>query len=515
MSTYSFGGWKNGWKLSITALVMVIVIALIAGSLSPTVNLSVQASSEGTEESNGDAGADYVTYLPALFWPRTENIVGMQMGGFSTSAGINKVADTQSYWVGGVPILWSEVESSRGVYNWTSADAQGVHYKNASNEGLTIIGNVRSTPAWARLYSQYYCGPMQSQYFDEFANFMYQVVSRYSYAPYNVKYWEIWNEPDVAPSQVGTNYESQFGCWGNINDAYYGGGYYANMLKVVYPAIKSANPNAQVLVGGLLMNCNPNKSSSCKETKFFEGILRNGGGPFFDGVTFHAYDYYSYTWGTSYENNLGTYQNNVNWSSQWNTTGPVLIEKTNYLKTILANYGVTGKYLMNTEVALNCRICTGENVSPYNENPTPAFETTKAYYIAQAYAAALNIGLKANLWYRLLGWPEQNTELLDPNLTEHEGFVAYRVASQKLGGATSLGEISGADVSSMSGIKGYKFNYRNRKIWVVWSLDGNDHSVILTSSGTLVGITDALGNAQTLSTSITITRKPVYIEWTP
>jgi hypothetical protein len=127
----------------------------------------------------------------------------------------------------------------------------------------------------------------------------------------------------------------------------------------------------------------------------------------------------------------------------------------------------------------------------------------------------MNVGLKANLWYSLPGWADQNSGLLNPNLSEREGFVAYRVASQKLMGVTNLGEISGADMSSTSGIKGYKFNYRNRKTWVVWSLDGNDHPVTLTSSGTLTAITDALGNAQPLSTSLTITRKPLYIEWTP
>lgn len=482
--------------------------------VSPAATRSIQTSSDHTEANNDESGGEYTTYLPALFWPRNENGIGMQMGSFTESGGLEKIADTKTYWVGGIPVLWSDVEVTRGVYDWNSTNKKADQFRNASDEGLIIVGNVRSTPSWARLYSNYFCGPMQSQYFDEFADFMYEVVSRYSVPPYNVKYWEIWNEPDVAPSELGTNYDSQFGCWGDVNDSYYGGSYYASMLKVVYPAIKRANPYAQVLVGGLLMNCNPNKSSSCKASKFFEGILRNNGGPYFDGVSFHAYDYYSYTWKTSYEDNIGTYQNNTNWSSTWNTTGPVLIEKTNYLKSVLAKYGVAGKYLLNTEVALNCRICTDVNVPPYNENPTPTFETTKAYYIAQAYAAAINVGLRANLWYRLPGWPEQNTELINPDLTEREGFVAYRVASQKLAGVSNLGEINSGDVSSTTGIKGYKFSYKNRNIWVVWSLDGNDHPVTLLSGGTLSAITDALGNEQPLSTSITITIKPVYIEWT-
>jgi hypothetical protein len=509
----SFLKGKHGWNVVIVSIVMIMVITLGLVNVTSAATRSIQASSTKDKTINNEPDTPYVNYLPALFWPRTANLVGMQTNGFSAGAGLNKIADTDTYWVGGIPVIWSEIESTRGVYDWTEADKKAIQWSNAANMGLSIIGNVRSTPSWAQQYSGYYCGLMKSQYYDDFAQFMYRVVSRYSIPPYNVQYWEIWNEPDVDHNSAQP--DSQFGCLGDVNDSYYGGGNYANLLKVVYPAIKSANPKAQVLVGGLLMDCNPNKSSSCKAGKYFAGILRNGGGPYFDGISFHAYDHYSYTWNTSTEKNLGTYQNNTNWSSAWNTTGPVLIEKANFLNSVMATYGVTGKYLLNTEVALLCSICTGVNVPPYNENPTPAFETTKAYYIAQAYAAALNIGLKANLWFSLLGWSDKNTQLLNSDLSEREGFVAYRVASQKLAGATSLGEITSADVSSTSGIRGYKFDYHNRKTWVVWSLDGNNHGVTLTSSGTLTAITDALGNAQTVSTSITITRKPLYIEWTP
>ncbi len=55
---------------------------------------------------------------------------------------------------------------------------------------------------------------------------MLQVVTRYSAAPYHVKVWEIWNEPDVAHQLVGL--DSQFGCWGDQDDDYYGGGYYGD-----------------------------------------------------------------------------------------------------------------------------------------------------------------------------------------------------------------------------------------------------------------------------------------------
>jgi len=64
---------------------------------------------------------------------------------------------------------------------------------------------------------------------------MKALVVCYSVAPYNVKYWELWNEPDIAASSFPGN--NIFGCWGDPGDAYFGGGYYTVMLKVIYPKI--------------------------------------------------------------------------------------------------------------------------------------------------------------------------------------------------------------------------------------------------------------------------------------
>ena len=79
---------------------------------------------------------------------------------------------------------------------------------------------------------------------------------------------------------------------GDINDPYFGGEFYAQMLKAAYPAIKAADPQAQVLVGGLLLD-NPDVATN-NTALFLEGILRGGGSPFFDAVSFHCY---SYSWG--------------------------------------------------------------------------------------------------------------------------------------------------------------------------------------------------------------------------
>jgi len=331
---------------------------------------------------------------------------------------------------------------------------------------------------------------MQSQYFDSYAKFIVQLVSRYSVPPYNVKYWEIWNEPDVDPSLVSA--ESPYGCWGNQSDPYYGGGYYAEMLKVVYPQIKAADPQAQVLVGGLLLDCDPRPGAGCAKVgnnnrppKFLEGILINNGGPYFDGVSFHSYDFY--------QGQSGQYYNG-NWSSAWNTTGPVLLAKAQFIKSLLSQYGVSGKFLMNTELGLLCDSCSHD----------PVFESTKAYYVAQSYAAAIAQDLQANIWFSVLGW--HNSGLLNADLSPRPAFMALQFSRNELYNAIWV-----RDVTEYAGVKGYEFQRGNRRIWILWSLDGNTHSITLPDVP--LAAWDTLGDSIPPAASINIDLNPFYLEW--
>jgi hypothetical protein len=262
------------------------------------------------------------------------------------------------------------------------------------------------------------------------------------------------------------------------------------MLKVVYPAIKAADPQAQVLVGGLLLDCdpvNPPPGKDCAPSRYMEGILRGGGADYFDGISYHAYDFYM--------GGIGGY-GNANWHSSSTSTGPVLIAKTRYLQGLLAAYGVTGKYLMNTEAAILCDGCVNH----------ANFDLTKAYYVPEAYAAALAYGLRANLWYEFTGW--RNSNLVDQNLNPLPAYTSYDFLSTELGDADYLREIH-----DYANIMGYEFKHNNRNIWLLWSLDGNDQLVNLPELP--LAIFDALGNSIPNANSILVNAKPVYIEFTP
>jgi hypothetical protein len=225
---------------------------------------------------------------------------------------------------------------------------------------------------------------------------------------------------------------------------------------------------------------------------FLEGILRhnglNDGGNYFDGANFHAYDYY-------YQGKPGHYGNS-NWQSGWSTTGPVLVAKARFVESLLSQYGVTGKFLMNTESAILCDACSND----------PAFEATKASYVAQAYAAGIAEGLRANIWYSVLGW--RNSNLLNADLSPRPAYTALQFSRSELRNALWV-----RDVSEYTGVKGYEFQRGDRRVWVVWSLDGNTQTVSLP--GVPLAAWDVLGNSVSPAASMDIDLNPRYLEWNP
>lgn len=411
------------------------------------------------------------------------------MGGVELSAPeqIETVAQAGAGWVRYF-IDWSAIEPAPGNRNWEAVNYLENALKQSSSLGVRFIFVIDNTPAWA-LKPGYNCGPVSIDQFPAMVAFFQDLIKRYSKSPYNVHDWELWNEEDAA---------NFLGCWGNPGDPYYGGGYYASMLKQAYPAMKTVDPQAQVLVGGLLLDCDPinppainNKPGQfrdCSSSKFLEGILQQGGGDFFDGISFHAYDYY---YG-------GTNQyGNPNWNSAWNTTGPALIAKVKFIRDVLAKYNQTDKYLMDTELAIICGKDGTEPVCQSNE-----FNTAKTNYVALAIATSKAEGLKSTFWYCLRGW--RASQLVDSNLQPLSAFKAFQFSAKEFGSAEYKG-----DITQFAGTKGYEFSLNGERLWFLWSLDGANHSILLPSMPSSVNNVygDKLSNAQ----QIVVTSEPIYI----
>lgn len=425
-------------------------------------------------------------------------VIGVQLHPVTSEDAFNLVTDAKTSWMRIQSLKWSSIEVNQGERNWDAMVDLDQTLIRAAQAGIKTILIVHSTPTWAQSELNAPCSRIQNEDLPAFASFLSDAVARYSKPPFNIEYWEIWNEPDVGYVPEMAN--APFGCWGDYDDKYFGGGYYAQVLKYAYPAIKAADPSAKVLVGGLLLDCDPRGTVSyCnlvghneKPPKYLEGILINGGGNYFDGVSFHAYDYFP-----NYDPQFGRYSND-NWGASWNSTGPVSSLKAQYVREVLSKYGFGDKFILNTEAALICIDQTDPGCS------TPQFEYTKAYYLAHAYGGAIKDNLTANIWYSLLGW--RNSGLIYDDLTTRPAYSAYVTARTQLKDSQFTQEIY-----SYSGVRVLEYQHGKQTTWLAWSLDGANHTITLPSIPTYIH--DFQGLSITPTQELEISLIPLYLDW--
>ncbi len=124
---------------------------------------------------------------------------------------------------------WAYVEPKAGRQDWAHSDLVMAH---AQRQGIKVIARLGFVPEWARpkettpLY-------LDEAHFADFGRYAAAFAARYADS---VEHIIIWNEPNLALE------------WGfEPPDPVK----YTQMLRVVYPMIKAANPNVQVLAGAL------------------------------------------------------------------------------------------------------------------------------------------------------------------------------------------------------------------------------------------------------------------------
>jgi len=481
-----------------------LVIAISCGSLFAASTKYTTIGSVNPALANPSVSG--TVYLPLILTsgnPKEPTIFGVESHKV-TGTHLDRLNEAGTYWVRRNGLLWSEVEKTEGVYDWNAVSNLEQEMINASSNGMEMILVVRSAPAWAQQLPGVFCGPIKPEKLEAFGDFMYLAVQKYSQPPYNVKYWQMWNEPDADPDYIedpGPGWP--FGCWGDEGAADYGGGYYADMLEVVYPRIIQADDQAQVVLGGLLLSCPPDAPHTCRlQSKFLEGVLKhnghNDGKDYFDITAIHAYDYYG--------GFLGGFGNSA-WNSWWDGEGPVAIKKAQFIRSVLGKpeYGASNKEIMVTENAL---LCTGDLCDPNDPESDPDFVTTKAYYIAKVYAASIYEGFPATIWYDLSSNSFRISSLLKKDLTYTDAFWAFQTAKNSLRDSDSFGKIS------ESGVAGYKFDRGDRTIWLVWSLDGSTHAFSLPSEP--LSAWDVLNNPVSVTgTTMQVGMEPIYLEWLP
>jgi len=444
-----------------------------------------------TQQQPATAQEDAKVFVPAFFkgWPYTPSF-GVQMINFNS---LDKAVEADNYWIRYNGLEWSKIQpNNASEWNWAAVAELEEDLVEASAAGMEIILIIRSTPTWAQKIPGYYCGPMKPGNISDFAAFMRKVVAKYTAKPYNVKYFEIWNEPDVPP--IENLEQSQWGCWGDAQAPYFGGGYYAEMLKQVYPAIKSVNPNAQVMLGGLLLDCDPRQpgttgycanATAAKPPTFFQGILANGGGNYFDAVSFHGHAQYS--------TNLSAIQSEARFPN-WKANGGLMVGKLDYIDELLSEYNLV-KPIFMTEAGLQY----------LDDTPTSAFEQAKADYVPFLFSRNLARNITGTTWFSFAGnW--RFVGLLDyDDFTPLPAYNAYDTITTALDGAAY-----NKDLNLGAGIIGFEFRKVTR-IWTLFSEDGGQKSI--NTPPNITAAYDLYGDPVDFSGSQITFSRPIYIEF--
>jgi len=281
-----------------------------------------------------------------------------------------------------------------------------------------------------------------------YTGFLQELVRRYSKPPYNVKYWELYNEPDkihtLAPNiNIG-------GCFGQI---WYDE--YVRMLKAGYEAIKAVDPDAVVANGGLahdwfyFFKTDPTwdyPNDGLFDPYFMDEVIskrKRHAGDWFDVFNFHTY----YAW---------------RWYWEYYGYGKDVLAKYNYMKEQLAGYGYGDKPIIITEVGMR-------SYDP--DNPQEISEQSQARYVLKLFARLLTVMIdRPFIWYSLRDTgPYSVSSTNSHGLIRNDGtfkpaYHVYHFGVQQFTGARFVGMTG--DYGNT--IEGYRYEKNGKEFWVMW-----------------------------------------------
>lgn len=140
----------------------------------------------------------------------------------------------------------------------------------ANARGLKVLATIDFPPPWARRAAckdTSACPPADNAVF---AKFVKQAVTRFSAR--GVHTWEVWNEPNIT-------------AWAPLPDP----ADYAKLLVAASAAIRSADPHAYVLMGGLAADHPLPGAPFIAPYDFITAVAKAGGMKAVDAVAYHPY----------------------------------------------------------------------------------------------------------------------------------------------------------------------------------------------------------------------------------
>ncbi|MFE4502753.1 cellulase family glycosylhydrolase [Rhodococcus sp. NPDC056743] len=234
-------------------------------------------------------------------------------------------------------IDWSAVEPTKGQQNWAATDRV---VDRARLQGLSLVGIVTYTPAWARV-----AGATDTHGYPSdtaaFAKFAQQAAQRYST---RISTWEIWNEPNLTQF---------FRPKPNVDT-------YASILKAASTSIRAVQPGAKILNGGLAPAVD--NGSDISPVTYLNALYNAGAKPYFDVFSIHPYSWPALPSDAS--------------TSSWNTFYRIRL-----MRDIMVRNGDTGKKVWATEFG-----------APTGSGATAVTPQLQASIISDGFAQAQALG---------------------------------------------------------------------------------------------------------------------------
>jgi Carbohydrate binding domain/Glycosyl hydrolase family 10 len=316
---------------------------------------------------------------------------------------------------------WGIAEPRKGQFRWNSFDAQVRLASKHNIDLLCMIGRVYG-PKWTG--SKIAFAPPDN--LADWDNYVRRVVSRYKD---RVKYWEIWNEPDIA-FKIKQN-----------------PALYVELLKRAYKIIKETDSKAEVVgVCGSFF-------------EFIEPVIRSGALDYMDIFSYHCY------------------------SLKYNPADS-LPGWTGRLNKLIKKYGKDRNIpLWNTEVGV------GDDRNGFVTSEEDRRRICGI--LARNYLAAMSTGTKKLFWFSVDFHSTYTHSLLDYRLLPAPAMVTYNTMVRLFAGSKFLGKISCPEKENFHAMK-FKTK-AGRFLAAVWYSGFPPERTLNISGSTDVKIYDIVG----------------------
>jgi hypothetical protein len=464
--------------------------AQMVGSLpeSPYLELSeaaVLAPTNGT----------YTVYLPFVshFWDTRIPLFGVQFyGTLNASQGLTQATDAGTRWIR-VPISWASIEPANTTpdnYDWSGLDPS---VANAVQEDIELILTLTDQPSWAAVYEQ---GPVTNT--ADLLEFVGTLVERYdgdgvddaSGSP-RVRYFELYNEPDNG--DTGLALQGGWGYWGH------NGAGYAALLRALYPVVKAANPQANLVFGGLALDWFDDDSSPGPfDRQFLDDVLTAcQGQDCFDVMNFHYYPPFR---------------------SRWESYGKDIIGKANYVRQRMAAHGFADTPLICTETSWLGGSDWGS-------------DELQSRYVVKGYVRSMAADLGVTIWFEIGDRGDTGKPgLLDSDWQPKPSYWAFQTMTGMLDRSIYQRSLTLAETGSEQ-IEGYVFTVGGQRLDVVWTEDdsltvpADDPALPLTVQAQTLRVVDKFGNRTWYNDggdgvydgwiTVIVGGSPLYLEYNP